>query len=262
MSGCCTPQSTVSKDTGAVIGASADTYAYDRENRLISLNRNSSGGTGTYGYEYDYRICRVVRDESSAGGKNVHLTFSGGLAVQEFDQTPKPPELDVTLIRGSDYGGGVGGMLYSVRSGVASYAHANARGDITSKTDGSGAVTWQAAYEADGTRTVETAPGFATNQCRQRGNTKDEDSTGLLNEGMRHRDLESGVFLTRDPAGFVDGPNLYAYVRQNPWAMIDPLGLSGKEWYYYLENNTDISKAADQLDIDRNSAEYGVIMKR
>jgi hypothetical protein len=34
-----------------------------------------------------------------------------------------------------------------------------------------------------------------------------------------YSDIEDGVrvFLTRDPAGFVDGPNLYTYVKQNPW---------------------------------------------
>jgi hypothetical protein len=31
--------------------------------------------------------------------------------------------------------------------------------------------------------------------------------------------------MTKDPAGFVDGPNLYAYVRQNPWSKFDPEGL-------------------------------------
>ena len=40
-----------------------------------------------------------------------------------------------------------------------------------------------------------------------------------------HRDLEAGVFLSRDPAGMVDGPNVYTYVRQNPWTKFDPLGL-------------------------------------
>lgn len=39
------------------------------------------------------------------------------------------------------------------------------------------------------------------------------------------RDLETGTFLSRDPAGFVDGPNLYAYVQQNPWTKFDPTGL-------------------------------------
>ena len=38
-------------------------------------------------------------------------------------------------------------------------------------------------------------------------------------------DLLTGTFITRDPAGIVDGPNEYSYVRQNPWTMFDPDGL-------------------------------------
>ncbi|SKB05546.1 RHS repeat-associated core domain-containing protein, partial [Prosthecobacter debontii] len=57
-------------------------------------------------------------------------------------------------------------------------------------------------------------------------NSKDEDPTGLLNEGFRYRDIETGMWLSRDPAGFVDGPNLYAYVKQNPWTAFDPEGLA------------------------------------
>ena len=64
---------------------------------------------------------------------------------------------------------------------------------------------------------------------RQRANTKEEDPTGLLNEGHRYRDLETGTWLSRDPADFIDGPNLYAYVKQNPWSKFDPEGLHGWE---------------------------------
>ena len=63
------------------------------------------------------------------------------------------------------------------------------------------------------------------NAERHRANTKDEDPTGLLNEGFRYRDLATGVFISRDPAGFVDGPNVYTYVKQNPWSAFDSEGL-------------------------------------
>jgi len=98
---------------------------------------------------------------------------------------------------------------------------------VVSVTDGSGAATWQASYEAFGKRTEENGP----NTERQRANTKDEDPTGLLNEGFRYRDLEAGVFISRDPLGFVDGPNVYAYVAQNPWSRFDPEGLSFKDMF-------------------------------
>ena len=148
-------------------------------------------------------------------------------------------------VRGPDMGGGVGGLLYTIRNplypwqGLAwwpnsfpgnpqvpqsmtqRYNLSNGRGDIVAQSDSSGALTWTASYEAYGKRTKETG----ANQDKQGANSKDEDPTGLLNEGFRYRDIETGVWLSREPAGFVDGPNLYAYVLQNPWTSFDPDGL-------------------------------------
>ena len=122
-------------------------------------------------------------------------------------------------------GGGVGGLLYSKRwngtGWTMSFDLANGRGDVTTQTNASGNVTWQASYEAFGMRTAEAG----TNNDHQRANSKEEDPSGLLNEGFRYRDLEAGVFISRDPAGFVDGPNVYCYVVQNPWTTWDSLGL-------------------------------------
>jgi RHS repeat-associated protein len=196
--------------------AGTENYTWDYENRLTQLTKP---GVGMYKYQYDFRGRRVTRDESQASGLKTLLTFSGGSSVQEASAAGV---LITELIRGSDWGGGVGGILYSIRSGARSYNGYNSRGDVVSTTSDSGRATWQASYEAFGKRTAEQG----TNVERQRGNTKDEDPTGLLNEGHRYRDLETGEFISRDPMGFIDGPNVYAYTRQNPWSGFDPEGLS------------------------------------
>jgi len=212
--------------TRVVTGGSdngTDTSSYDYENRLVSLVKGSGTSTGTYTYTYDYRTRRVVRDESSAGGAITHVVFSGGTSVQEYDGAT--PALTVEYIRGSDYGGGVGGILYTTRSGTFSYTHENKRGDVVAKTSTTGTVTtltYQAQYEAFGKQTATTG----STSDRQKSNSKDTDPTGLVCEGFRYRDLETGMFTTRDPAGFVDGPNLYTYVAQNPWTHFDPEGLT------------------------------------
>ena len=113
-------------------------------------------------------------------------------------------------------GVGVGGLLYSMKDGGPKFNLSNGRGDVVAQSDTIGELSWTASYEAGGKRTLETGQ----NTDKQRANTKDEDPTGLLNEGFRYRDLETGVWLSRDPAGFVDGPNLYAYVLQNPWSTV------------------------------------------
>ena len=87
-------------------------------------------------------------------------------------------------------GGGVGGLLYTLRNpvnasglpvapgnttpAVRKYNLSNGRGDIVAQSDSTGALTWTASYEAYGKRTKETG----TNADKQRANTKDEDPTG------------------------------------------------------------------------------------
>jgi RHS repeat-associated protein len=170
----------------------------------------------THNYTYDYRTRRVERVEGTTTTK---VVFSGGLSVAEFDNGAATPT--VQYVRGSDYGGGIGGVLYTLRGGNPSFNLYNERGDVTGKVNSSGSLTYQAKYEGFGTHTVQKGSTLD----RQRANTKDEDPTGLLNEGFRYRDLETGTFLTADPLGFVDGPNRYTYVNQNPWTKFDPLGL-------------------------------------
>lgn len=215
---------TVGSDNGT------DTYSYDFENRLIGVVKGTSGGAGTYAYAYDYRTRRIGRDESGASsGPATAIVFSGGTSVQEYDNGSSTPSVE--YIRGSDYGGGVGGILYTLRPGTSgvepSYTHENKRGDVVLKTGTDHSNTYQAQYEAFGQQTATSG----TTPDRQKSNSKDTDPTNLVDEGFRYRDLETGMFITRDPAGFVDGPNLYTYVVQNPWAHFDPEGLS-EDWHW------------------------------
>ncbi len=211
-------------------------YRWDAQDRLLGVTMPD---TSVHSYAYDYRTRRVGTSSTATGTtQQTAIVFSGGLSVAEWETTgnsapgtANSPTVEYT--RGPDMGGGVGGLLYSLRSEstpglqsapVAKYNLSNGRGDIVAQASQSATLTWTASYEAYGKRTKETGE----NKDKQRGNSKDEDPTGLLNEGFRYRDLETGVWLSRDPAGFVDGPNVYAYVRENPWSGFDPKGLDLK----------------------------------
>jgi RHS repeat-associated protein len=106
-------------------------------------------------------------------------------------------------------------------------------------------LTSFALYEAYGTRPTEWSDGVTGDPDRQKANTKEEEKDlGLLNEGMRYRDLETGTFLTRDPIGYKDGPNVYCYVHCNPITKFDPLGLTETgdaivDWFQQSALNAD-----------------------
>jgi RHS repeat-associated protein len=205
--------------TSRTISGTTDVFSYDYENRLTSLDYlTGSSGTGMYTYTYDYRTRRVSRTEPSAG--TTYIVFDGGTSIEEYTSTPSTPTVE--YVRGYNYGGGVGGLEYSIRSGVPSFNFYDSRGDVTTKTSAAGAVTWETAYEAFGNETVSSG---TTPADRQRASTKEQDPTGFLNEGFRYRDLSTGTFLTRDPIGFKAGLNNYTYVHQNPWTRFDPEGL-------------------------------------
>jgi len=102
-----------------------------------------------------------------------------------------------------------------------------------------------ALYEAYGTRPYE----WGEDPDRQKANTKEEETDlGLLNEGMRFRDLETGTFLTRDPIGFKDGPNQYCYVQCNPITRFDAIGLSTKRPYQGASPNYTHTEYLDSGD--------------
>jgi RHS repeat-associated protein len=238
------------------------TYTWDAQDRLASVTLPDGS---VHRYEYDYRTRRTstgVRTPSSANETRTAIVFSGGLSVAEYESTVSvnsPPSTlsstpTVEYTRGPDMGGGVGGLLYTSRRDTNSpglpvssspslrYNLSNGRGDIVAQSDQYASLTWTASYEAYGKRTKETGE----NKDKQRGNSKDEDPTGLLNEGFRYRDIETGVWLSRDPAGFVDGPNLYAYVRQNPWTMFDAQGLYAEAGHFYTTYAVAVAAGMDK----------------
>ena len=232
--------------TEIVDGASSSVeYAYDEDNRLLSVAVTDAGKTKNHTFAYDYRTRRIFRETPTE--KTLHI-FDGGLSVQEYDfveaTSPSLSTLSTESIRGEGMGGGVGGMVYSIRNGQLTASHSNHRGDVTARTDNSGSLIWFARYNAYGTRFHE----FGATHDRQRGNTKDEEEPlGLSNQGMRWEDLKHGVWLTPDPIGYADGPNRYAYVHCNPINGFDMWGLDTVYIYHGGDNGRGFGTANGML---------------
>jgi len=59
-----------------------------------------------------------------------------------------------------------------------------------------------------------------------------DEETGLVFFGIRYYDPKMQSWISQDPLGFVDGPNLYAYLHNNPLNYIDSFGLSTEDEYF------------------------------
>ncbi|MFH0856185.1 MAG: RHS repeat-associated core domain-containing protein [Candidatus Omnitrophota bacterium] len=55
--------------------------------------------------------------------------------------------------------------------------------------------------------------------------TKQTDASGLVYFGARYYDPRIGRFISRDPSGMTDGPNLYVYCKNDPVNAVDLRGM-------------------------------------
>lgn len=100
--------------------------------------------------------------------------------------------------------------------------------------DSAGALVETCTYTAFGRRQlfdssgIEIAESVVGNPYGFTGRRWDEES-GLWHYRNRVYSASLGRFLQRDPTGYVDGANLYAYVRNNPVLFTDPDGLMARQ---------------------------------
>ena len=113
---------------------------------------------------------------------------------------------------------------------------------VTALTDESGEIVERYDYDAYGNARIYSGGAVANsgeggvllavssvgNPYMHQGLRRD-DETGTFENRMRCYNPRIGRFMQRDPAGYVDGMNLYAYVAAAPLSLLDPLGLCGDD---------------------------------
>ena len=113
-----------------------------------------------------------------------------------------------------------------------------------------GAVVEQISYDAWGSITSDTNPGFQPFGFA--GGLYDAD-TGLVHFGARDYDPVIGRWTTRDPLGFASADtDLYAYVESDPVNAIDPTGLFSQQQLQNIIYNETASLSGlgiDQADV-------------
>jgi RHS repeat-associated protein len=128
-------------------------------------------------------------------------------------------------------------VLTMDRSGSRSFYHQNTLWSPHAVSDGAGNVVERYFYDAYGKVTITDGLYVAVppnswgtphsgigNRVLFTGREFDEE-TGFYFYRARYYDAAKGRFLQRDPLGYVDGMNLYEFVRGQPTRQLDPSGL-------------------------------------
>ncbi len=137
--------------------------------------------------------------------------------------------------RGLGFPGGIGGLISMKRHETeeddeedsdpkVSYYHYDALGSVRGLSNEKGKLTAELDYDAFG----NGKNNKKWNTCRF-SSKEFEDHADLYHFGARYYDPEIGRWLTLDPLGFIDGPNKYLYVGNNPVNWIDAWGLTKEE---------------------------------
>ncbi|TXH68383.1 MAG: toxin [Lysobacteraceae bacterium] len=106
------------------------------------------------------------------------------------------------------------------------YQHGNHLGSVSLELDEQAAIVTYEEYAPFGSSTYQAVRSHTETPKRYRysGMERDEES-GFAYHHARYYAPWLGRWLAADPAGLVDGPNLYRYARNNPIRLNDPNGM-------------------------------------
>ncbi|KAF3363032.1 putative rhs family protein [Chlamydiales bacterium STE3] len=190
-------------------------YTYDALNRLCSVTNN---GFEIATYTYD---CFHRRMTKTFSGETHSFLYDGGYEIGAISTSGTLFEL---RILGETYESEAGSTVAIELEGRCYAPLHDLQGSIL------GIVSLE-------TKSIEELYSFSVfglekiaynslpqNPWRYAGKRKDPE-TGFVFFGRRYYHPESGRWITPDPSGYVDSPNLYCYVQNNPLLKKDAFGL-------------------------------------
>ncbi len=203
-------------------------FEWDHVDRLRSFRTQTAGAEASVHATYLYdaagqRVKKLVRKQG--GDYEVTAYIDGFFEHHRKVQGSTVLEHDtLDVIDGAS-------RIASVRIGVAfpgdsrpaiRYQLGDHVGSIQCVVDDTGAWVQREEHTPFG---ESSFGGYARKRYRFTGKRRDSES-GLCYHGARYYAPWLARWSSADPAGLVDGPNLYAYVRANPLRLTDPSGLS------------------------------------
>lgn len=211
-------------------------YRYDHNSQLTRIVNKSTGSVVQMFYDPLGRICA----QHSQVGTRV-LVYNGYQPIEEY--------LDSALVSSAVFDAGQDvPILRSRDSKELFYCTDLSRSTRLVLDDNQGVASYD--YDAFGTplQPVATADEFLF------GGKRFVPGTKMYDFLFRTYDPAIGRFIQRDPAGFVDGLNLYTYAGNNPVSYADPTGLERTELWLGKEIGADFGSP----DIDIHDPNLGM----
>ncbi|WP_164971526.1 RHS repeat-associated core domain-containing protein [Proteus hauseri] len=142
------------------------------------------------------------------------------------------------------------GLPKGIKNNQLRYSYDDGVGNSGLETDGQGQlVSYEEYYPYGGTAIWSSENAVEANYKTIRYSGKEKDATGLYYYGYRYYQPWIGHWLSADPAGTIDGLNLYRMVRNNPVTLRDPDGLAPLRTIDNLskEDLKDIKKSISEM---------------
>ncbi len=234
------------------------TYGYDALDRLISVKTGEN--TARYIYDaFNRRVAKIINHQT------LRYLYVGQDEIGAVDEADRIQEL---RILGQGHGAEIGASIaLELQDKIFSPSH-DFQGNIVSLSDSSGPIeTYR--YTAFGETTLYNSAGekvsqsIVANPWRFASKRFDEES-GFIYFGRRYYDPIHGRWITSDPIGLADGPNLYAYLHHCPLQAFDLYGLQ-EEPYYPLRDVEYDDKPEPSINEESNAnseAPLGFIEKK
>jgi RHS repeat-associated protein len=237
-----------------VSGGSSASYYWNYGDKLTKVSSNFSGeGTVEYDYGGDAK-----RRERFSGGATTWYNYDRGWNL--LNEENGSDTLTMTYVH--DPVKPIGTVLADLAgttpaTGTARYYFQDNIGSTRRLRDASKGSLGQYEYEPYG-NTYSVSGATITDKFT--GHDWDALSA-LYYTPARFYSAHVARWISRDPTGFGDGPNLYLYVRSNPRNRVDAMGtMSFRDYVWVIKGLIDLCRARAEAikdEEDGPNAEYG-----
>jgi len=228
------------------------------------VKRDSGNDEETYVYGGDgMRVAKTSTSRASGSTNQQQVLYLPGLEIRTTKNESNTNEQLEVIVAGQFR------VLHWTTGGPTDIDNGQLRHSLTDhlgssqiELDTDGKILSQEEYYPYGGTAVMTAESQTEAKYKTiRYSGKERDATGLYYYGFRYYQPWLGRWLNPDPAGTVDGLNLFRMVRNNPVLLHDPNGLAGdrhpeSEGESESEDNTIVYRA---LRSNENPQQHGLV---